>query len=180
MGVPHRGLEIAALKDMVRGTPSELIVSELKAESPTLLELKSKFNHVVDDTPVLTLYEMHPSHTVINVSRDNFKKFQQNLKSRLMFAKPIPGNSVVIRFQSKTVCFLLFRARQLSVRLNGIVLTTLLQMTQGYVTDVVHSLTVSGNAKARQLSWFHVTALSPTQEMSRLSRAKLIIHGSQS
>ena len=46
LGAPHKGLDITALETLVKTQPSEDIVRELKAESPTLTELNDKFRYV--------------------------------------------------------------------------------------------------------------------------------------
>ncbi|KAI9704499.1 MAG: hypothetical protein M1820_005573 [Bogoriella megaspora] len=74
MGAPHRGLEINALRTMVKGQPSEALVAELERESPTITNLSSCFRQVVKNTPILTLYEMHLTPTVEQHPDGSWKK----------------------------------------------------------------------------------------------------------
>ena len=60
-GAPHRGLDIAALQSMVRGTPSEELVRELEMRSPTLQMLNHGFRRVYEGLDILTIYEMEPT-----------------------------------------------------------------------------------------------------------------------
>lgn len=57
-GAPHKGLQTAALEELVKSEPSEILVRELKAESPTLIDLNVSFSHLPDRTKILTLFEM--------------------------------------------------------------------------------------------------------------------------
>lgn len=67
LGAPHRGLDIDSLQTLVKGTLTETLVMELKAGSPTLTDLNSRFAHFAKDIDILTCYETKPTKTVINV-----------------------------------------------------------------------------------------------------------------
>lgn len=63
-GAPHNGLEVTALETLVRGCPTQTLISELKRESPTLTGLSERFRHVAKDLTIHTYYESRPTSTV--------------------------------------------------------------------------------------------------------------------
>lgn len=63
-GAPHNGLEVTALETLVKGRPTQTLISELKRESPTLTGLSERFRHVVKDMTIHTYYESRPTSTV--------------------------------------------------------------------------------------------------------------------
>ncbi|KFY93704.1 hypothetical protein V500_03565, partial [Pseudogymnoascus sp. VKM F-4518 (FW-2643)] len=63
-GAPHNGLEVTALETLVKGRPTQTLVSELKRESPTLTGLPERFRHVAKDMTIHTYYESRPTSTV--------------------------------------------------------------------------------------------------------------------
>ncbi|KAL9009039.1 MAG: hypothetical protein Q9173_005898 [Seirophora scorigena] len=54
---PHKGLHTAALMTLVESKPTENMIRELKAESPTLTELNDRFRFVAQDIDIVTCYE---------------------------------------------------------------------------------------------------------------------------
>lgn len=64
---PHKGLDTAALMTLVESKPTEDMIRELKAESPTLTELNDKFRFVAQDIDIVTCYELKPTKTAIEV-----------------------------------------------------------------------------------------------------------------
>ena len=67
IGAPHRGLHVMALQTLVKSKPTEDMIRELKAESPTLTDLNDKFRYVAKDIDILTCYELAPTKTAIEV-----------------------------------------------------------------------------------------------------------------
>ena len=67
LGAPHKGLHTTALETLVESQPTEDILRELRAESPTLTELNNKFRHVAKDSNILICYELCPTKTAIKV-----------------------------------------------------------------------------------------------------------------
>ena len=63
-GAPHNGLEVTALETLVKGRPTQMLVSELKRESPTLTGLSERFRHVAKNMTIHTYYESRPTSTV--------------------------------------------------------------------------------------------------------------------
>ncbi|OBT80115.1 hypothetical protein VF21_01204 [Pseudogymnoascus sp. 05NY08] len=63
-GAPHNGLEVTALETLVKGRPTQTLISELKRESPTLTGLSERFWHVAKDMTIHTYYESRPTSTV--------------------------------------------------------------------------------------------------------------------
>ncbi|KAH8586231.1 hypothetical protein B0O99DRAFT_695681 [Bisporella sp. PMI_857] len=63
-GAPHNGLEVEALETLVKGRPTQTLISELKFESPTLAGLSDRFRHVAKDLTIHTYYESRPTRTV--------------------------------------------------------------------------------------------------------------------
>ena len=63
-GAPHNGLEVTALETLVKGRPTQTLISELKRESPTLTGLSERFRHVAKDMTIHTYYESRPTSTV--------------------------------------------------------------------------------------------------------------------
>ena len=70
LGVPHRGLEITALKTLVHGTSSERMINELEEGSSVLEILDHDFEQKFKRSPVriLTCYESFPTPTVKKVA----------------------------------------------------------------------------------------------------------------
>ncbi|KAI9717832.1 MAG: hypothetical protein M1828_007071 [Chrysothrix sp. TS-e1954] len=64
IGAPHRGLEVTALQSLVKGTPSEDLVGELKRHSPTLTRLNDTFKNLDGEFNILTVYEMRDTPSV--------------------------------------------------------------------------------------------------------------------
>ena len=71
LGVPHRGLEITALKTLVQGTSSEMMINELQEGSSVLGFLDHDFKQSFERFPaaILTCYESSPTPTVIKVDK---------------------------------------------------------------------------------------------------------------
>lgn len=67
LAAPHRGLNINALQTLVKQKPTETLVMELKAGSPTLTDLNNRFAHFARDINILTCYETIMTKTVIEV-----------------------------------------------------------------------------------------------------------------
>ena len=67
LGAPHRGLDIKALRSLVKGEVTEPMILELQANSPTLRALNQSFAQVAQDVDILTCYENKPTKTAINV-----------------------------------------------------------------------------------------------------------------
>lgn len=68
LAAPHRGLNIDALQTLVMGQATEGLINELRADSPTLRDLTSRFRDIVEDNiDVLTCYEQRPTKTVVKV-----------------------------------------------------------------------------------------------------------------
>ncbi|OBU01305.1 hypothetical protein VE01_00291 [Pseudogymnoascus verrucosus] len=63
-GAPHNGLEVSALETLVKGHPTQTLISELKRESPTLTGLSERFRHVAKDMTIHTYYESRATSTV--------------------------------------------------------------------------------------------------------------------
>ncbi|KAL8835307.1 MAG: hypothetical protein Q9170_003362 [Blastenia crenularia] len=74
LGAPHKGLHITALETLVESQPTEDMVRELKAESPTLTELNDKFRYVAKDMDILTCYELGPTKTAIKMPDGSWKR----------------------------------------------------------------------------------------------------------
>jgi hypothetical protein len=68
LGAPHRGLNVTALKTLVKGEPSEKLIDELRPDSGTLTDLNRGFVHIAGDIEILTCYETRPTKTAILVS----------------------------------------------------------------------------------------------------------------
>ena len=71
LGVPHRGLEITALKSLVHGTSSERMINELEEGSSVLEMLDHDFEKKFKGSAVriLTCYESSPTPTVKKVAK---------------------------------------------------------------------------------------------------------------
>ncbi|OBT39216.1 hypothetical protein VE00_10383 [Pseudogymnoascus sp. WSF 3629] len=67
LAAPHRGLNITALKTLVKGEATEQMVLELQSESPTLAWLNQCFAQFARDIDILTCYETKPTKTAIDV-----------------------------------------------------------------------------------------------------------------
>lgn len=67
LGAPHKGLNTSALETLVLSKPTEDMVKELKAESPTLTELSDKFRFVAENIDIVTCYEMKKTRTAMKV-----------------------------------------------------------------------------------------------------------------
>jgi hypothetical protein len=68
MGAPHRGLDTTAIGELVKSKPTEVLISELRAESPTLMDLSKHFPNVAKDVDILSCFESMPTKTIIEVS----------------------------------------------------------------------------------------------------------------
>lgn len=64
IATPHRGLEDDTLQTMVKGQPSEQLITELHENSPTLRQLRDCFKRVAEDIKILTLFEKQPTNTI--------------------------------------------------------------------------------------------------------------------
>ena len=71
LGVPHRGLEITALKTLVQGTSSERMINELEEGSSVLEMLDHDFEKKFKGSPIriLTCYESSPTPTFRQVAK---------------------------------------------------------------------------------------------------------------
>jgi hypothetical protein len=67
LATPHRGLNIAALQTLVKGTATEQLILELRAESRTLTDINQRFAFIARDIDILTCYETQPTKTAILV-----------------------------------------------------------------------------------------------------------------
>ncbi len=65
LGAPHKGLHTAALETLVKSKPTEDMIRELRAESPTLTELNDSFRFVARNLDIVTCYELKKSKTAI-------------------------------------------------------------------------------------------------------------------
>ncbi|KAI9772824.1 MAG: hypothetical protein M1840_008706 [Geoglossum simile] len=74
MGAPHRGLDTTALETLVKSKPTEGLVRELKAGSPTLTELNDKFRHIATDITILSCFESNPTKTAIEKPDGSWKR----------------------------------------------------------------------------------------------------------
>lgn len=74
LGAPHRGLHIDALETLVKSKPTEDIIRELKAESPTLTYLNINFCNVVSDVQIVSVYEKQLTPTVIQLPDGSWKR----------------------------------------------------------------------------------------------------------
>ena len=74
LGAPHRGLHIDALETLVESKPTEDIVRELKAGSPTLTYLNENFRNVVSDVQIVSVYEKRPTPTAIQLPDGSWKR----------------------------------------------------------------------------------------------------------
>ncbi|KAI4183972.1 MAG: hypothetical protein LQ348_004607 [Seirophora lacunosa] len=66
---PHKGLDTAALMSLVESKPTEDMIRELKAESPTLTELNERFGSVAENIDIVTCYEMKPTKTAMEIAK---------------------------------------------------------------------------------------------------------------
>ncbi|KAK4198553.1 hypothetical protein QBC40DRAFT_331209 [Triangularia verruculosa] len=64
-GAPHHGLEVAALETLVKGCPTQTLVSELKRDSPSLTDLYRRFRPCAKSLSIHSYYESRPTKTVI-------------------------------------------------------------------------------------------------------------------
>lgn len=70
LAAPHKGLNVDALQTLVMGQATEGMINELRAESPTLRDLTSRFRDIVEDNiDLLTCYEQRPTKTIVKVCR---------------------------------------------------------------------------------------------------------------
>ncbi|ELR02697.1 hypothetical protein VC83_08432 [Pseudogymnoascus destructans] len=66
LAAPHRGLNIDALQTLLMGQATEAMINELRADSPILRDLTSRFRDIVEDNvDLLTCYEQRPTKTVV-------------------------------------------------------------------------------------------------------------------
>lgn len=68
LGAPHKGLQTNALETPVKSRPTEDMIQELKAESPTLTDLNDKVRYVAREINILTCYELYPTKTAVQVN----------------------------------------------------------------------------------------------------------------
>ena len=68
MGAPHNGLATDALMTLVKGKASESLIDELKPGSPTLRNLKFRFDDMAQNIKVLSVFERRETPTAIEVS----------------------------------------------------------------------------------------------------------------
>ncbi|KFY05771.1 hypothetical protein V492_08307 [Pseudogymnoascus sp. VKM F-4246] len=73
-GAPHNGLEVTALETLVKGRPTQTLISELKPESPTLTGLAERFRYVAGDVTIHTYYESRPTFTVAKGPDGNWER----------------------------------------------------------------------------------------------------------
>ncbi len=66
-GSPNRGLVNAELESIVKGTPSQDLVEELRPQSPTLQRLNDKFRYVANGISILSCCELLWTPTAIKV-----------------------------------------------------------------------------------------------------------------
>ena len=66
-GAPHRGLQTTALETLVKSQPTEEMLRELRARSPTLIELNDRFRFVANDIDILTCVELWQTKTAVEV-----------------------------------------------------------------------------------------------------------------
>ena len=66
-GAPHRGLQTTALETLVKSQPTEDMLRELRARSPTLNELNDKFRFVANNIDILTCFELWQTKTAVEV-----------------------------------------------------------------------------------------------------------------
>ena len=72
-GVPNRGLNHASLRTLVKGRPNDRLIYDLimdsdNESSPLIRALDSSFKNcftLIQDSPILSFYEMHRSPTVV-------------------------------------------------------------------------------------------------------------------
>jgi hypothetical protein len=69
LATPHHGLNINALKTIIKDQPPEQLVSELAPNSSILEEMNQRFYKISDKIRILSIYELRKTKTVIwNVS----------------------------------------------------------------------------------------------------------------
>jgi hypothetical protein len=67
---PHRGMNIDALRTVIKNEPPQRLIDELEPNSGILRDLHSRFRRVSDDIQILSVYELQKTATVVyNVSR---------------------------------------------------------------------------------------------------------------
>jgi hypothetical protein len=67
LAAPHRDLNITALLTLLKGTATEQLILELRAESPTLTDIKQRFAYIARDIAIFTCYETQPIKIAILV-----------------------------------------------------------------------------------------------------------------
>lgn len=67
LAAPHHGLDNKALSHLVKGQPTERLISELSAESPTLTTLNEDFYDAAVGIEILTCYEGKATKTAVLV-----------------------------------------------------------------------------------------------------------------
>ena len=75
MGAPHNGLANSALMTLVKGKASESLIEELGPGSPTLRNLRFKFDDIAQNIRVLSIFERRETPTAIEVMNPNTKNF---------------------------------------------------------------------------------------------------------
>jgi hypothetical protein len=69
LAAPHRGMNIDALKTIIRNEPPQHLVNELGPGSPTLKDMHDRFRRASKDMQILSVYETLATPTVVlNVS----------------------------------------------------------------------------------------------------------------
>ncbi|KAL8732870.1 MAG: hypothetical protein Q9166_002471 [cf. Caloplaca sp. 2 TL-2023] len=71
---PHKGLHTTALETLVESKPTEDMIRELRAESPTLTELNDSFRYVASSVDIVTCYELRKTRTAIEMSDGSWKR----------------------------------------------------------------------------------------------------------
>ncbi|KAI0874542.1 hypothetical protein GGS24DRAFT_336579 [Hypoxylon argillaceum] len=64
LAAPHRGMDVTALQNVVKNSPPEQLVEELRPESETLKLLNEGFSRTAQDIDILTCYETRPTKTM--------------------------------------------------------------------------------------------------------------------
>lgn len=73
-GAPHGGLATTALETLVKGTPSQTLIEELKPGSPFLDSLTFKFKRISLNMKILSVYERQPTASAVETSKGVWKR----------------------------------------------------------------------------------------------------------
>jgi hypothetical protein len=65
LAAPHRGMDIEALKTMIKSDPPQQLVNEIGPESPTLKDMHDRFRRVSVHMQILSVYETLKTPTVV-------------------------------------------------------------------------------------------------------------------